>query len=71
MRRFELVLDGITNEAILYPDGAIKCSVSGIRAGEKMLLWIKTLEELGHRSAEEYIRWMVEKAGFVEMDGGE
>lgn len=67
MRKFELVLGGIVNQSIVYKNGKVKCYVSGIRAGKKLLLWVKSLEELGHKDADEYVAWITGKAGYVEV----
>lgn len=67
MRVFRLVLDGIVNESTLYPDDTVRCVVSGILPGQTLLLWVKTLEELGHRDAGEYVKWITGKAGFAEV----
>jgi len=68
LRKFELVLDGITNESILYPDGTVKSSVRDIVPGQTLLLDVTNLADMGHSEAE-HVRWLTEKAGYVEVWG--
>lgn len=67
MRVFRLTLGDITNESTLYPDGTVRCVVKGILPGQELLLWVQSLEELGHKDADEYVAWITGKAGYVEV----
>jgi len=71
MRTFELVLDGFVNQSLILDDGTIKAQVLDIVPGQNMICMVASIEELGHKSIDDYVTWITEKAGYVEVQNAD